>query len=198
MEVKKFGGRVFDKAGELVFEVGPHLILEVPGFAAKMGELAAQWAHAEAELSTLLAALMNTSPERTFALLAAYKSAKATADAANSLGKVTLEGEDLAAFELMISSFRNLAEERNKVQHGIWAKRPSESDVLYRVKALEWTKFGVNILGADEKIDVADEFVSKTTEKYTVERLEELAEQIKKLAMGIILAKGRFLVSSTT
>jgi hypothetical protein len=195
----KFGGKVYDQTGEIcLLELGPHVVLEVPGFAGKIGEIAAQWAHAEAELSSLLATLMQTSPERTFALLNPYKSAFSTADAANALGKATLQGDDLEKFQEVIADFRSIADQRNKIQHGLWAKKPNEHDCLYRAKAIDFTKYGINLLEGSNWQKAADDFEELASDKYTIARMNTLVDSIAELSLSIISTKVAYLTMVET
>lgn len=189
MNEDKVGITVHDFTGTMLVEVGAHVLSGNPVVASKIGEVAAEWAHAEAEMSSFLASLMDTSPERTFALLDVYRSAKATSDAARSLARATLTGEPLAIFESVIIRFKDLAEERNKVEHGLWARKSGYLDSLFRVKALEYTKLTIKMVHAKDIISTATEFAISLTDEYTAQRLEAIRQKMRRLSIDIVRAK---------
>ena len=182
---RNVGLKLYDEAGSLVVELGGFVLLEHPEFARQIGVLASEWAHAEAELSAYLAALMRTSPERTFALLAAYRNADSTATAALNLAEVTLHGDMLAEFKAVAARFRKLAKERNEVQHGLWARKPAYDGVIFRVKALEYTKLMVRIVQSDDMIAVAETFSASLNDSYSLDRLEALTRDVRQLTSDV-------------
>lgn len=185
----KVGAKFYDKAGKLIIELGAHVLAEHPALAIKIGELAAEWAQAEVELSSALASLMRTTPERTFALLEAYFNASNTAKAARGLAKATLKGQELTNFESIVARFKDLANERNKVEHGLWAKKPGFPDSLFRVQALEYTRFTIKIHHVENKIVLAEDFSSSLGDEYTIERFAKINKKIRNLTSDIVLAK---------
>lgn len=185
--------RINDDKGSVVLELGAHVVRECPLFAAQIGELAAEWAHAEAEMGALLAALMDTAPERTFALMAVYRSASGTAEAARGLAKATLLGPQLKEMLSLISRFKELSDARNDVQHGLWALKGDDSTRLFRVKALEYTQFMVRFQHVDERITLAEDFAAKLNDAYTTERLAEISDRIRQIATEIFSVRAHWL-----
>ncbi|UZF92947.1 hypothetical protein [Bosea sp. NBC_00550] len=184
-----------DEVGNIVVEIGAFVIAEHPVFAAQVGVLAGEWAHAEAELSVYLASLMHTSPERTFALLAAYNNATSTTKAAINLAKVTLSGDPLANFETIVARFRKLAERRNDIQHGIWARKPAQNSNLFRVKPVEYTKFMIAVSHSKDLISEANQFASQLDDEYSVEALETISKDIRQLTADLCAARFDWLNS---
>lgn len=177
----KVGLRVNDKAGNYILKLGSFVLAEYPQFASQIGLIAVEWAHAEAELGAYLAALMRTTPERTFALLAAYRNANSTADAALDLAKVTLTGSHLTEFESLIGQFRKLAKKRNAVQHAVWAIKSQNDNLLFRVTALEYTKFMTRVMQAEDKITLAHSFAAELNDSYSITALEAISKDARKL-----------------
>lgn len=136
---------------------------------------------------------MDTSPDRTFALLKPYKSASSTSDAAKLLARATLSDPERTEFDLLIERFKAAAEERNKVQHGLWAARAAYPDSLARVSALEYTKFTVSIAQADDPVRDADRFSASLRDNYDLGRLSKIASVIEALTTDIIVVTNRFL-----
>ncbi|MDO9607241.1 MAG: hypothetical protein Q7J26_01850 [Brevundimonas sp.] len=192
------GFQLNNDRGELVLELGGHVLATQPLMLAKVGEIASEWAHAEAELERCLAALMDTSPERTFALLQPYRSAAATATGARALAGATLKGADLDGFNVLIDRFKNIAEERNKVQHGIWVKITSQPGKLGRVKAVDYSRFQVDILHSKNQVATAEAFAAGVTDLYDVNRLAAIVTKIQTLTVDIIQASMGYLLKSET
>lgn len=172
----------------VTISVGARVLGARSAITERVGRVAGYWAHAEAELTSYLSVLMDTTPERTFALVGAYRSASATAEGAKNLARATLEGADLAQAEALISRFKALAQERNKLQHGVWGSRSDRSDSLFLIKGAEYAKFTVifaSKVTPEEQIAYGLSFGAQFTDEYTVDRLNELVEQILALTRDI-------------
>ncbi len=189
--------RINSEDGQLLLELGAHVVAEHPKFAAKIGELAAEWAHAEAEMGALLAALMDTAPERTFALLEPYnRSAKRASQAALALAEATLREPALAEVRAIISRFNALATSRDSVQHGLWARKSGGNDRLFRLKALGYTQFMVRffqLAKPEEQIRLATDFAGTLDEGYTVEQLGLISDGIRQVGADIFTMRLNWL-----
>jgi hypothetical protein len=193
---QKFGFLLNDDKERPIVEMGPHLPQSVHGFAEAMGRIAASWASAEVHLSCYLAILMETSPERTFALLKPYRSARSTAEAAKELAKATLTGTALNDFVRLVERLNSAAEKRNRVQHDIWVRKGDDTDILHAVRALEYTQFRVRfsyilhheISNADQQtklIELAKAFADKVSNRYTVQRLNDILYEIDQVGIDL-------------
>lgn len=180
------GVLINDDNGDPVIEIGGHVLSQRPDLLACVGEIASEWAHAEAELERCLAALMSTTAERTFALLKPYRSAKDVSDGAKELAKATLQGQEAEDFSRLIERFKAAAEERNKVQHGLWAKRPNKPSSLYRVRSVDYTRFTISVLQVADPVQHATDFASSLTDEYDLARMKRVVGTIQQLTLDII------------
>lgn len=180
------GVQTFDVDGTTVLsEIGGHVLTQRVNLAAKVGEVASMWAHLEAQLGGYMAVLLETTPERAFALLEQYRSANATAEAAKSLAKVTLLGTEREAFLASLSRFKELATQRNQVQHAVWAWNSGDPDALYRMTAVEFSVFTLQMVSADDPKEFVDTFLEGLSDRYDEARLHNLVEDIHKLLLSL-------------
>lgn len=184
------GVLINDDAGSPVVEIGGHVLSLRPELLACVGEIASEWAHAEAELERCLAALMSTTAERTFALLKPYRSAKDVSEGAKELAKATLKGQEAEDFSRLIERFKAAAEERNKVQHGLWAMRPGKPSSLYRVRSVDYTRFTISILQVEDPVQKGEDFASSLTDEYDLARMKKVVKTIQQLTLDIITTTG--------
>lgn len=196
---RKVGIAIYDEAGSLIIELGAFVIAENPAFAQAIGALAAEWAHAEAELSAYLAALMNTSADRTFALMAPYgRRTGPTVQAAVALAEATLPSDELADFKAVMARFTKLGEERNTIQHALWARKPSEDGLMFPVKALDYAKFSKRVMDIDNATSMAESFAASLTEGWTVDELSRMASDIRQLTIDLCSARMAWLRSQVS
>lgn len=180
------GVQTFDADGTTVLsEIGGHVLTQRVNLAAKVGEVASMWAHLEAQLGGYMAVLLETTPERAFALLEQYRSANATAEAAKSLAKVTLLGAEREAFLASLSRFKELATQRNHVQHAVWTWSSRDPDALYRMTAVEFSVFTFQMVSADDPKEFVDTFLGGLSDRYDEARLHNLVEDIHKLLLSL-------------
>lgn len=180
------GMQIFENDGVTVAaEVGGHVLSRQIEMAAKVGAIASSWAHLEAQLGGYMAALLETSPERTFALLEQFRSATATAEAAKSLAKVTLEGGELRDFLDVVGRFKELAQHRNRIQHALWAWKSFDPNGLYRVPAVDFSVLMLQVLSADEPTDVAIAFIDELVDRFDAARLEATIDDIQALLLRL-------------
>ena len=187
-----------DEHGVLIFSAGSGLLDKRPELAQQIGRFAAAWAQTEAELGGYLAALLRTDPARTFALLNRYGSAKAYADAAKDLITASIEEPARTNALTIVTKFRALAQQRNAVQHCLWAEKPSHPDSLFRLTASEWSMLAIRLAHAaretsNKAIELAEELAASVTDEYTVDRLEILIEQAHELSGDLFELKSEEL-----
>lgn len=190
------GVKINDDASRLIVEIGGHVLAKKPALLAAVGDIAARWSHAEAELGRCLATLMDTSPERTFALLKPYKSASSLADGARALARATLIESERVDFDALIERFGAAAEERNRVQHGLWGALSHHPDSLVRLSALDYTRFTVSISQSSSPVRDAELFTKTLSEVYDLDRLSRISHRIEALAIDIILMANRQLAKT--
>lgn len=177
----------------LVLAIGGNVLAAHPAIAARVGEVAAHWAHAEAELGSHLAVLLNTTPERTAELLKPYGSASATAKATRALAKHTHDKDELDDFLRLLSQFERLATERNRLQHGIWVRKSTEPNALFLAKSSDYSRFLVGAKHAPHPATFAQGFADGLTERYTEERVADLVTQLHVLTEDLFYATFRRL-----
>lgn len=166
------GFQYHGKDGLLVFEIGPRVIESNPLFAQKLGAISAGWAQAEASLMCFLAVLMDTTPDRTFALLNAYKTANSLIDGAKLLAMVTLESDQQASFTKVLGDLNSARERRNRFQHDLWGRLEVTPNLLYPVKAQDYTKYLIRLLAA------AKETVATETREQAAARFARIGDEI--------------------
>lgn len=197
----RVGARINDEDGALIVRVGSELLDEHLDLAQQIGRFATAWAQTEAELGGYLAALLRTDPDRTFALLSRFGSAKAYADAAKDLITASIEEPQRTVALDFVKQFRSLAEERNAVQHCLWAAKPSHPGSLFRLKASEWSMFAIRLAHAasqstEDAIILAEELAARISDEYTIARLDALVERAHTLSAELFKLKSTELQAS--
>lgn len=181
----KSGVQTFEEDGVSIrAEIGGHVLTQRANLAAKVGEVASMWAHLEAQLGGYMAVLLETTPERAFALLEQYRSANATAEAAKSLGKVTLTGKERDEFLGALTKFKELATRRNHVLHAVWAWKAKDPEALYRITATQFSVLMLELVAADPS-KIADELHDRFDERYDETRLQSLIDDIQSLLLSL-------------
>lgn len=192
---KRYGIKLTPESGPCL-EISAGVISETPGFAEMIGQVAASWAILEAGINTALALLMDTSPDRTFALMSAYRNADAAMKAAQKLSKAALDPQSHDKFMAILKRIDQVREERNNVQHGLWTKKGEDNHTLYLVKPLDFTKFYMNMLPlltppfsratvANELLSRGIELSDSTFASYTVQDLSLLIRRIDNIGADI-------------
>lgn len=197
MEQKKYGLQVFDQAGGLLLDVGPHVIKSRPAFAEKVGEIAASWSQAEVNLNCLLAALMGTTPG-----LVAKKLEKALSGAKASVFARKIVAEALAGAELeslneVLDRLDAVRLRRNRVQHDAWAYKPSESDRLFAIHADDYLDLATRLVAVNEAEDPARAkgateavmaFAANVSCGYSIKELDSIDAEINAVSKSLLQA----------
>lgn len=197
MEQEHHGLQASGVAGELLLDVGPHVIKSRPGFAEKVGEIAASWSQAEVNLNCLLAALMGTTPD-----LVAKKLEKALSGAKASVFARKIVAEALAGAELeslneVLDRLDAVRLRRNRVQHDAWAFKPSESDRLFAIHADDYLDLATRLVAVNEAEDPARAkgaieavmaFAANVSCGYSIKELDSIDAEINAVSKSLLQA----------
>lgn len=197
MEQEHHGLQASGVAGELLLDVGPHVIKGRPTFAEEVGVIAASWAQAEINLNCLLAALMGTTPD-----LVAKKLEKALSGAKASVFARKIVAEALAGAELeslneVLDRLDAVRLRRNRVQHDAWAFKPSESDRLFAIHADDYLDLATRLVAVNEAEDPARAkgaieavmaFAANVSCGYSIKELDSIDAEINAVSKSLLQA----------
>ncbi|MBH1494078.1 hypothetical protein JY423_05705 [Stenotrophomonas maltophilia] len=201
MGSKKYGLRISDNDGNMMIEVGSHVVAELPGFAAAIGAVASNWAQAEVNLYCLFAVLMNTTPELAEKEAASYAIAKRATDGARRIAAEHLTGSELQGVNEALDSLDAVRPLRNRVQHDTWGRKSMDSGRLYRIHRNQYLAITLKMLDVQKMIGTTAEtgaiksawdFVEEISEGYTISELERIAEDID--AASKLLLEAMFVI----
>ena len=179
--------QIFGADQAVKFEIDTNLITSIPGFAAKVGEVAAAWARTEVNIGIYFGIMLGVEPA------AAVKKMER-----RSAYSITRELEGLIAalppahqphISSIIAELDRVRGERNCLQHDLWARRPGEDGVLYAVNAKTILRALLDISepvthgvmeasAAGHSSYVAEKVADDATNAFTVKRLQSLREHI--------------------
>ena len=186
------GIKIYNEDGSVALEVGGHVLDGMPDHSQLVGQIAAAWAQAEAELGGYLAYLMKTTPERTFALMSAFRSADRTVQGASALAAVAIDDDfKLEAFKKILKRFKILADERNLILHAVWAASPTREGLLIHLKAIDYSMFATQLLACanpDEQVNFARAFVDRAG-GYSIDQLGDLKDRLYRLVHDVAAQK---------
>ncbi|MGL4413739.1 hypothetical protein [Roseinatronobacter monicus] len=190
----KIGIQIFDRDGHLYFETGAHVLASVPGFTAKIGEIAAIWAVAEGHLGCLYANLLETTPQDALDQLG-KPGAKRLTENAKQIAKEKLNGNELAQLLELLEKLDAVRDRRNRVQHDLWSRREGKEEALYSIhvddyrrlilEVVEHAKSDDKALGADQSISAANKYAANASNEYTLDSLEHLRAEIEAVLVGL-------------
>lgn len=210
MGSKKYGLRISDIDGNVMIEVGSHVVAELPGFAAAIGTVASNWAQAEVNLYCLFAVLMHTTPELAEKEIAKYTVAKRATDEARRIAAEHLTGPELQGVNEALDSLDAVRPLRNRVQHDTWGRKSMDCGRLYRIHRNQYLAITLKLLDVQKMIGtpaetgakkIASGFVEEISEGYSISELERIAEDIdaasKLLLEAMIAIRTRQLTASS-
>lgn len=204
---EKHGLKIFDENGNLLIEVGPHVVGKLQGFGAAIGAVASTWAQAEINLYCLFAVLLNTTPELAEVTLKKHGVAKKATDEARRIAAENLTGPELQSVSQALDSLDAVRALRNRVQHDTWALKPAEGNRLYRVHRDQYLAFALTLLdvqqlagtpAVDEAIRKAVNFAGEISEGYSVSELETVAADIDVVSKLLLKAMFTLRISQAS
>lgn len=191
----KVGIQIFDRDGHLYFETGAHVLASVPGFTAKIGEIAAIWAVAEGHLGCIYANLLETTPQDALDQLGKRAGSQLT-EKAKQIAKEKLNGSELAALLELLENLDAVRDRRNRIQHDLWGRRMGREHALYAIhvddyrrlilEVVEHAKNADQAVGADQSIIAANKYAMNASNEYTLESLEHLRAGIETVSAGLV------------
>lgn len=201
MGSKKYGMRISDSDGNMMLEVGSHIVAELPGFAAAIGTVASNWAQAEVNLYCLFAVLMNTTPELAEKKATSYAIAKSATAGARKIAAEHLTGSELQGVNEALDSLDAVRPLRNRVQHDTWGRKSIDSGRLYRIHRNQYLAITLKLLDVQKMIGTPAEtgakesawnFVEEISEGYSISELEGIPEEID--AASKLLLEAMFVI----
>ncbi|MFK2903003.1 hypothetical protein ISP17_03440 [Dyella ginsengisoli] len=197
MEQQKHGLQVRDEAGDLLLDVGPHVIKSRPAFAEKVGVIAASWSQAEVNLNCLFAALMGTTTELVAEKLEKALSGERASAFAKKIVAKALVGAELESLNEMLDRLDAVRLRRNRVQHDAWAFKPSDSDRLFAIHANDYLDLATRLVAVNEAEDPARAkgaieavmaFAANVSSGYTIEELDSIDAEINAVSKSLLQA----------
>lgn len=197
MKQTEQGLQVWDKKGNLLVEVGPHVIRKAPKFAEKIGVIAASWAHAEVNLNCLFAFLLDTTPEEAAKKLKKYGNAAKATEGARTIAKSKLTGSDLDSVIEVLEAFDKARLQRNRLQHDTWAKKGNESLRMFAVHSKEYLDLTLYVMASANReaesgpdiegiISRSMRFAETLEKSYTLDDLQSIAVDIDTVSKDIL------------
>lgn len=199
MEQGKQGLKIWNEAGDILLEVGPHVISEATEFAEKIGVVAASWAQAEVNLNCFFAVLLNTTPDEASRQIKKHGSAARAADGARRVAAETLTGAELESVKNFLDKLDKVRARRNRVQHDVWARKGGDDLRIFAVHSNEYLAFVIELMAGadidkaggrdvDRAIILAEEFAAKISNGYTIEDLQDIAMEIDAVSKSLLQA----------
>lgn len=197
MEQEHHGLQASGVAGELLLDVGPHVIKSRPAFAERIGLIAASWAQAEINLNCLLAALMGTTPELVAEKLEKAVGGERASVLARKFVAKALTGAELESLNEMLDRLDAVRLRRNRVQHDTWAFKPSDSDRLFAIHANDYLDLATRLVAVNEAEDPARAeraieavmaFAANVSSGYTIDELESIDAEINAVSTALLRA----------
>lgn len=197
MTQTKQGLEVRDEKGNLLVEVGPHVIRDAPKFAEKIGVIATSWAHAEVNLNCLFAVLLETTPEEAAKELKKYGNAAKATEGAREIAKRKLTGSNLDSVIEVLEAFDKARLQRNRLQHDTWAKKGSDSLRMFPVHSKEYLDITLYVMASSNPraesgpdieaiISRSRRFAGTLEKSYTLDDLQSIAAEIDSVSKDIL------------
>lgn len=188
MKQRKYGLQIRDEKGELLLEVGPHVMSALPKFAEQVGIITAYWAQAEINLNCLFATLLNTTPEIASAQLRKHRSTASATGGAREYAKANLMGTELDSVIEALNQLDRARTRRNRIQHDVWAIKGGDTERIFVIHANNYFDFSIKLISASaEKNDIelinsqiasAMNFAATAADGYTISDLQDIAREI--------------------
>jgi len=194
------GIQLFDKDGNLYFETGAHVIDTINGFSAKIGQIAATWAAAEAHLGCYYGALLGTTPAEALKTIGKMSAAGLTCKA-KAVAKGKLPEKEFAELVVILEALDAVRLRRNRTQHDLWSRRTGEDQTLHAVHVDDYRNVflsGAQIKTAsdiDDHILLVERYAANADNAFTLENLESLRKEIERVSEHLLRI---FLAISST
>lgn len=192
---QRYGLQVFDPSGALVLEVGPYVVAGSPEFAEKIGAIAAAWSQAEVNLNCLFGVLLGTTPEEAARELARYRTASEVTRKVRAVAGEVIQGPDFDSLNTLLGQLDHVRERRNRLQHDVWASKPSESSRLYAIHARDYLDLAMRLVavqttagttGSEEAVERSMAFVESVSCGYSIAELAELETAIHSVSTALL------------
>jgi hypothetical protein len=112
------------------YAIGPGQINSRPELASLVGQCIAMWADIELQMGLSLGAILKTNSEAAVALFLAAKTSRAQRDSLAAVARLLLTGDDLDAFEALMTIYVSLEKQRNALAHGLFGISDALPDAL--------------------------------------------------------------------
>lgn len=197
MSERNLGMKVYDPDGTPLIETGAHVLKEIPGFAELVGEVAAEWAQAEAFLGCYCAVLQGTTPKEALSRLlikngTRIKQSGQIIKELKETAKVSLSPGEPERVENLLERFERVRESRNRVQHDLWTRKHDDSSALYAVLANDFLHLVTNVSETAKRphlingaIEMAQTYALTAGNRFTLEDLESLRNEIRSVSIGL-------------
>jgi len=166
------------------FAIGPGQINSRPELASLVGQCIATWADVELQMGLSLGAILKTNSEAAVALFLAAKTSRAQRDSLAAVARLLLTGDDLDAFEALMTIYAGLEKQRNALAHGLFGTSDALPDALLWCDMQDHANFLINVYLADyQGKPLADPHAKlrKDMFVYTRRDLEELLRDLTEL-----------------
>lgn len=118
------------------FFIGGHSSLdERPEHAVKIGQCITAWSAIESQMAITLAAILKTKNPGALALFLSLQNARSKREGLAAAASVTLQGEELDAFDALLSIYGSVSKLRVDLAHGIFGHTNEYHDILLWVDA---------------------------------------------------------------
>lgn len=115
---------------ETAYYINSDCLAARPELASVLARCMATWSQIEVELSLTLAAILDTRTDAGVAVYLSIKTANTQRDALRNAALATLGGDELRAFNAVMSLHNALTPERNNLAHGIFGVMPDHPQSL--------------------------------------------------------------------
>jgi hypothetical protein len=115
---------------ETAYYINSDCLAARPELASVIARCMATWSQIEVELSLTLAAILDTRTDAGVAVYLSIKAANTQRDALRNAALTTLGGDELRAFNAVMSLHNALTPERNNLAHGIFGVMPDHPQSL--------------------------------------------------------------------
>jgi len=129
----------------MAYAIGPDAIANRPELAALVGQCIAMWSDVELQMALSLGAILKTNSDAAVALFLAIKTSKTQRDALSVVAPLLLRGDDLDAFEALLSVYEGLEKQRNALAHGLFGVSDAIPDALLWSDMQDHANFLINV-----------------------------------------------------
>jgi hypothetical protein len=146
------------------------------------------WNDTELQMALSLGAILKTNSDAAVALYLAIKTSRTQRDALSNVARVLLTGDDLSAFEALLSVYGSLEKQRNTLAHGLFGVMDSLPESILWTDIQDHANFLVNVYAKEYRnIVVADPHEKLRRDMYVYHRddLRQLLDQLTELQRAV-------------